>query len=71
MICLEQLLTERVDPKFGDKGIVAEGTCSFEEVEKICFWASCRGQTLVRTIRGLFNYRYLNRYSKKTDYFDV
>ena len=45
-----------------------EGTCSFEEVEKICFWASCRGQTLVRTIRGLFNYRYeKNKQGKRRD----
>jgi hypothetical protein len=32
-------------------------TCTYEEVEHICLWASCRGQTLVRTIRGLMNYR--------------
>lgn len=54
-----------LDPKFGDKGAVAEGTCSFEEVEQICYWASCRGQTLVRTIRGLFNYRYAKEVRKE------
>jgi 1,3-beta-glucan synthase len=34
-----------------------KGQCSSLEVDHICFWASYRGQTLVRTVKGLFNYR--------------
>eukprot|EP01113_Clastostelium_recurvatum_P039644 TRINITY_DN606_c0_g1_i3.p1 TRINITY_DN606_c0_g1~~TRINITY_DN606_c0_g1_i3.p1 ORF type:complete len:2408 (-),score=581.57 TRINITY_DN606_c0_g1_i3:45-6527(-) len=35
----------------------AKRVCSPAEVSEVCYWASMRGQTLVRTLKGLMNYR--------------
>jgi hypothetical protein len=60
---MNSLHNKHVDPLSEDRGYQGKDNkekkiCTCEEVEHICLWASCRGQTLVRTIRGLVNYRF-------------